>query len=103
MAQKKAINPFYVLLVMAGLLFFITACAYGVMTLIAVNPGANVSRGHPLLVLMRRHGDMLLLIELAALAACTMGAIGTDEYWTRRQSRKAMAAEGKEETEGELG
>lgn len=91
MAKKKAINPFYVLLVLAGLAFFVTATAYGLMTLFAVQAGAGVqiaATEHPLFTLMRRHGDMLLLGELGILALCTFGAIATDEFWTRRAARE---------------
>ena len=29
--RKKHVNPFYIVLVVAGLVFLLTACAYGVM------------------------------------------------------------------------
>jgi hypothetical protein len=35
---------------------------------------------------MSRHGETALMTELALLAACTFGAIGTDDYWQRRNA-----------------
>lgn len=96
MAKKKSgINPFYVLLAPLGIVFTITACAYGVMAFKAVrgaeqevaNEGAAAQRsGAALLRYMDQHGAELMGIELALLAACTFGAISTDRYWTRRSA-----------------
>jgi hypothetical protein len=36
---------------------------------------------------MSRHGEAALTIELVALAVFTFGAIGTDDYWQRRDRR----------------
>lgn len=95
MARKTAgINPFYILLVIAGIAFTLTACAYGVMAIKAIHPGANgagrrqeAPAGKALLVFLDRHGAWTMAGELALLAACTVGAIGTDQYWTRRKTR----------------
>jgi hypothetical protein len=86
-AKKKAFNPFYPLLVAAGLAFSITACAYGVMTVKMLHPaGAEEVRQADvgLLPFLDRHGMTLLLSELGALAVLTFAAIGTDDFWTRR-------------------
>mgnify|MGYP004085779037 CR=1 FL=1 len=52
--EKKPVNPFYVALVILGTLFAVTACAYGVMMLVAIREdgslnlaGAFVSRKEP--------------------------------------------------------
>jgi hypothetical protein len=37
---------------------------------------------------LAQHGTVLLVIELAVLAILTAGAIGTDEFWSRRADRK---------------
>jgi hypothetical protein len=51
----------------------------------AEKAGSSVaSDEHPLMVWMRRHGDVALLTELGLLAICTFAAIGTDSYWQRR-------------------
>lgn len=86
-SKKKAFNPFYPLLVVAGLAFAITACAYGVMTVKMLQPaGAEEVREADagLLVFLDRYGMTLLLGELGALAVLTFAAIGTDDFWTRR-------------------
>ena len=82
MPQPKPVNPFYVALVPAGILFAVTACAYGVMTVQGLDPHRTVENG--LIGLMNRHGLLTLVIELAVLAILTVAAIGTDDFWTRR-------------------
>jgi hypothetical protein len=92
--SKKSANPFYVLLVIAGIAFALTATAYGVMAFrearpVAANtpPDAGVRR-HPLLAWMSEHGETALIAELAVLGVFTFGAIGTDEYWQRRDAAR---------------
>ncbi|HVX59429.1 MAG TPA: hypothetical protein VHC19_02470 [Pirellulales bacterium] len=112
MAKKKSgINPFYVLLAPLGIVFTITACAYGVMAFkavrgerpIAAEEGAAQQRsGAALLEYMDQHGAELMGVELALLAACTFGAISTDRYWTRRaDDEKRSDAEGNQSPEQE--
>ena len=88
MAQKRvAVNPFYVLLVIFGITFALTACAYSVMTLKAVRPpaaGIETTGGAALLDFLDRHGGQLMACELVLLAVATVGAIATDRYWMRR-------------------
>jgi hypothetical protein len=84
MPAKKAFNPFYVLLIPAGLVFAVTAFAYGYMAFQAVNAiraEAGAHAGHPLFQWLRAHGDAALLIELALLAVLTVAAIATDKLW----------------------
>lgn len=85
---RAAANPFYVLLVAVGVLFVITACAYGLMTLRGIEPAESVpGEPHQLMELMDRHGFTLLMVELGVLALATFAAIGTDHWWTARQAR----------------
>ena len=88
MAKKKlGINPFYVLLVLLGIAFTLTACAYGVMAFKGARadaPAAVQPSGAALLAYLDQHGAQLLGLELALLALCTLGAISTDRYWMRR-------------------
>jgi hypothetical protein len=90
--KKKPFNPFYPLLVIVGVAFSITACAYGVMTVKMLQPaGAEEVRQADtgLLPFLDRHGMTLLLSELGALAVLTFAAIGTDDFWTRRAEQGA--------------
>ena len=92
--SRKFANPFYVLLILAGLSFAITATAYVVMAyreahahagyVAGASPTDAASDEHPLMVWLRRHGNTALLSELGLLAICTFAAIGTDTYWQRR-------------------
>ncbi len=88
---KKSANPFYTLLVVIGLTFVVTAAAYGVMATResrAATTGEPVAE-HALLQWMHEKGNTALLAELALLAVCTVGAIGTDEYWQRRAADRS--------------
>jgi hypothetical protein len=88
MPAKKRINPFYILLIPAGVAFVVTAFAYGFMAFQVVNAvraEAGRHAAHPLFQWLRVHGDMTLAIELALLAAFTFAAIGTDQWWDRAQ------------------
>lgn len=91
--SNKFWNPFYGLLLAAGIMFAVTATAYGVMAFRdrqAQSPVAESetqSAEHPLMSWMRRNGETALSIELFVLALGTVGAIATDDYWQRR-SRK---------------
>lgn len=86
MPAKKSLNPFYLLLIPAGLVFVVTAFAHGIMAFQAVNAvraQAGVHADHPLNQWLRAHGDAALLIELAVLAFLTVAAIATDRMWER--------------------
>lgn len=82
-AGRPSFNPFYVVLVIAGIAFAITACAYGVMTFVELRDSAS-AEGSSLVDFMESYGVVLMLGELAVLAVGTLGAIGTDRYWQQR-------------------
>jgi hypothetical protein len=85
MATRSAVNPFYVVLVLVGVAFFLTASAYGVMAFRAVKSGATAADPEPGLAgFLDRHGAALLGGQVAVLAVATVGAIATDSFWTRR-------------------
>ncbi len=87
MAQKKWKNPFYALLIPVGMAFVVTGFAYGFMAFQMVNAGsggADLYADHPLFAWLRVHGNTALLVELAVLAVLTVGAIGSDSWWTER-------------------
>jgi hypothetical protein len=82
---KEPINPFYVLLVVLGIVFFITACAYGTMAYRAISPDKAEQSSHELMAFLDRNGMQLMGGELALLAACTFGAMWLDQFRSRRQ------------------
>ena len=90
--SKKSANPFYALLVMAGITFALTATAYGVMAFRDARPmaveseRATAAAVHPLMAWMSQHGETALIAELILLAVFTFGAIATDDYWQRREA-----------------
>lgn len=91
---KEPSNPFFVLLLMVGLLFFVTATAYFVMTLRADRFGRGAQQGQPgnaLMQFMDEHGGQLLTGELLVLGAFTFGAMATDGYWSRRCANRQIA------------
>jgi hypothetical protein len=86
--SRKFANPFYGLLLVAGIAFALTATTYGVMAFRdrespQVATTASIDE-HPLMTWMSEYGEAALIGELAALAVCTFGAIATDDYWQRR-------------------
>lgn len=88
---KEPFNPFYGLLLVAGILFSISACAYGVMAFTAVKNGpiaAGPSSGQRLLMFLDDHGGKLLSGELAVLAIATIGVM----FWDQRATSRAEAA-----------
>lgn len=88
--SPEPINPFYVLLVIVGIAFCLTACAYGMMTVRAARGGA-IANGSPpsaLIDFLDRHGARLMAGEIALLAVATFAAMGTD----RRRSLRSEAA-----------
>ena len=92
MAKKAGgVNPFYVLLVLIGIAFTLTACAYGVMAFKVVRTkerAADQPAGAALLTYLDEHGAFLMTVELALLAACTAAAMATDRYWIRRDAKR---------------
>lgn len=92
--NKEPTNPFYVLLVIVGAVFAITACAYGVMAFraVAAQHAAEASpSGEGLMQFLDKHGMALLAGELVVLALATFGAIGTDGYWSKRKAANEIA------------
>ena len=86
MATTKPNNPFYIVLLIVGLVFVITACSYFVMTLQS-REASYGRRSEPdnagFVEFIDRNGFAALMIELGILAAATFGAMATDDYWTR--------------------
>lgn len=85
--NRKPANPFYVLLVVVGVAFTITACAYGVMTVKRIRPMAVEQPDSPMLDFLDENGLTIMVGELVVLGIATFAAIGTDEYWYRRNEK----------------
>ena len=84
--EARRTNPFYVLLVLVGCTFVVTACAYGVMAFsdVAVSNSGEQLSPHSLNALLDRHGMVALLTQVVLLGVFSVAAMGTDQYWQRR-------------------
>ena len=91
MAKAKApVNPFYVLVVVFGVVFVITACAYGTMAYRAIAPAVDAqARNEGLMGFLDRFGVQLLGVELAVLGAASLGAMWLDQVRSRREAATA--------------
>ncbi len=86
-ATKEPVNPFYVVVLAVGVLFLITAFAYGMLIYRALAPArARPSSPHPLLTFLDDYGMYCLGGELALLGVATVGALWLD------QARSSAAA-----------
>ncbi len=86
--RNKATNPFYVVLMVVGVAFALTACAYGWSARLKLDP-ETFDRNTAFIEVMDRYGMVSMIVELALLTVLTFLAIGTDEFWERRSRRKA--------------
>jgi hypothetical protein len=85
---KQPFNPFYLLAMLFGIVFAITACAFGVMMLKSIRPEGlpeSGAPGHGLMDLLSQHGTAILTAELAGLAVFTLPAIYLDHLRGRRE------------------
>ncbi len=100
---KEPVNAFYVLLVIVGVAFFVTAFAYGAMSYLAIQPArAREIGSHALWSFLDRQGVQLLGVELGLLAGATYGAMWLDGYRLRQKPRE-LASSTDEGTEAEPG
>ena len=94
-ARSRHHNPFYFLLLVAGIAFLLTSVAYGFMAfqeLHFAEAFAARHATHPLVAWLRSYGNHALVVELVALALCTVAAMGTDHYWEERRNRSQDAS-----------
>lgn len=85
--KRERFNPFYVLLIVAGIIFSVTACAYGVMAFRALRMGApqvEAEGSGGLLVVLDEHGGLIMTVELVALAIFTFSAMALDSVRSRQ-------------------
>jgi len=84
--RKKRVNPFYVVLIAAGVAFLLTACAYGVMAVKQLRApqtlAAQVESDARFVEFMDQYGPKAMLVELTILGFATFAAISTDRYWS---------------------
>ena len=80
------------MLVVAGVVFCVTACAYGVMT---VRKLRNPYEADPPVFIqwMDEYGFQTMMIELVVLAFTCFAAMGTDSFWSRRSDQPAEESE----------
>ena len=89
-STKEPANPFYVLVIIVGVAFLITAFAYGMLIYRALAPARDrPSSPHPLLTFLDDYGMYCLTGELALLGVATVGALWLDQA----RSRAAAADE----------
>lgn len=80
MPLQKRSNPFYIALMVVGVIFAVTASAYLMMTVRMMDPRKPLEDG--LVGVMSNYGIAIMMVELGILTILTFLAIGTDEYWT---------------------
>ena len=84
MAKKtERTNPFYVLVVLVGIAFVVTASAYGMMSFLEIRrfaPDTPQTEESPLWNYLRQEGDTLLKWEIAILVAGTVGSLVWDSW-----------------------
>ncbi len=100
--RKKPVNPFYVLLVLAGLAFLVTACTYGVMSYRAVEMAGGALEDDGLMRWIDDNGIMLMLAQVGFIGLFSVVAMATDSYWDRlaRPTAKTASQHKRESNEG---
>jgi hypothetical protein len=93
---QEPINPFYVLVVLVGVVFVVTTFAYGTMAYRAV---AQKDESPGLMSMLDEHGVSILSGELAVLGLVTFGAMWLDGVRTRRTERETDQADSPEHAE----
>jgi hypothetical protein len=91
-AQRKPVNPFYIVLVIVGVAFMLTVFSHTVLAFRDASPDrvADTSAsGESLMAFLRDHGVTVITVELVVLAIATVAAITTDEFWMRRAGQVA--------------
>ena len=88
---KTPVNPFYVLVVIFGVAFVITACAYGTMAYRAIAPAVDAqARDQGLMGFLDRYGMHLLGVELAVLGVASFLAMWLDQFRSRREGANSV-------------
>jgi hypothetical protein len=84
--RSKPVNPFYAVLIVAGVTFALTATMYGVMTVRSQDARSAEPTGA--MAFLAEHGLTLMVVELVVLGLLTFAAISTDDYWMKGIAKK---------------
>ena len=100
-APREPHNPFYLLLLLASLLFVLTALAYGIVPVLeqkAADAGQPPPPS-PLRETLRQDGGTWLLIELAAMTILGFASMGLDRLRSLKKERReaTIPPQGKDE------
>ncbi len=82
-SKRQLANPFYVLLMVVGVAFALTASAYGWSARLKLEP-ETFDRNAAFIALVDRYGMVSMIVELGLLTVLVFLAIGTDAYWDNR-------------------
>jgi hypothetical protein len=85
--RREAFNPFYVALLVLGIAFTVTASAYTVMIVRATKVTSGATEDGGLMQLLHARGMEIMGVEVLLLGVATVGAIGLDQWRTRRLLR----------------
>jgi hypothetical protein len=88
--SRQPWNPFYAGLVLFGVAFTVTACAYAVMTFRALDLRLDSATESGLMSVLANHGEAIMGIEVLLLSIATVGAIGLDHYRQSRAQQNAL-------------
>ncbi|MCA9102296.1 MAG: hypothetical protein KDA63_14135 [Planctomycetales bacterium] len=84
--NRLFVNPIFVVAIVLGIAFAVTAFVYGVMTMRAIQFGpADTADPHSLMGWIDQWGIRLMGVELALLAVTTALAIWLDSYFESRR------------------
>jgi hypothetical protein len=91
--QKEPHNPFYLLLLLTGLLFVVTVLAYAVIPVLEekAKDAGTMPPDSPFRDALRNQGATWVLLEVAALVIFGLLSMGLDRY---RRWKEGMRHEG---------
>src|SRR4051794_39714497 len=88
-APREPHNPFYLLLLLASLLFVLTVLGFGVIPVLEEKAAAAGQKPpeSPFRDALRRHGATWLLYELAAMTVFGIASMGLDRLRSLKKQR----------------
>jgi multisubunit Na+/H+ antiporter MnhB subunit len=87
---KQSSNPFYAVLVLLGVTFAVTACAYALMTYRALDVRLDSAHENGLMRMLANHGAVIMGVEVLLLSVATLGAIALDQLRLSRAQRNNL-------------